>query len=245
MCSRDRAPSSIRGWSWPSSFKPPATSRRVTMHHPGRGLEVIGDGVEQRNRRRIHQVYVLDLDQRGHDQRTTEEANDDLAKLGRLRVAGKLLDLGGGGSRHVEHERDQREPWQQLRVRARRPRRAIAPARRQGGRHVRGRTAVAADRARPRTAFDASRPRRLRASTVKPSASARASASSRDLPLPVSPTSSISAAAASTSGFDGPAQLLEVVVAADEREPGSLRCALARLTSAARHRPRPRGATCP
>ena len=191
-------------------------------HHPGRRFEVLGDGVEQRNRGRIHQVYVLDLYQRGHDQGASEEANHDLAKLRRLRVARKLLDLGADGSRHIEHQRDQREPWQQLRVRARH---LGAQSRQHDVRWVVTSEAeqrsqqIAPDRVRRLTRVDLAGCAEHRQAVGE---IARFRQQTR-LAAARLPDQFDQAAAASTSGFDGPAQLREIVVAADEREPGSLR----------------------
>jgi hypothetical protein len=52
---------------------------------PGRGLQVARDGIEQRHRGGIHQLHVVDLDERRHDQHGTQQSHEDVAKLGRLR----------------------------------------------------------------------------------------------------------------------------------------------------------------
>ena len=52
----------------------------------------------------------------GHDERSAQEAQHDLAELRRAGLGRQLRDLGGGRHLDVERDRDQRQPGNQVRV---------------------------------------------------------------------------------------------------------------------------------
>ena len=138
--------SSIRRWSWPSVFQAAGDVAAGDDHHPGRRFEVIARAVEQRNRGRIHQVYVLDSTSVGTTSARAQEANR------RPRVAWPASSLcwqaagprrSAGSADAPEHQRDLSGSHGNSSGLA------AGPARRRHrhqhdapvGRHVRGRTA--------------------------------------------------------------------------------------------------------